>query len=177
MGLFDWFKRRRTGKRFADYVDPEVIKLIEQDPSKYFSLELKEQHFQWVLINLRDRPPGEINELANKVVESCFRQQSVVSGIMFSLVLAHFGTLCSEDKVEKRLALVNDLVEQNRDRVRIAHGQCTGWVGNIGGQHRLSWEAVVPGFNSVLRTLLDTDFGTAIEISEAPARTPPLARD
>jgi hypothetical protein len=176
MGLRDWLDRRRTRKSFGQYVSPAVIALIEQDPKNYLR-QPQLQHFQWVLVNLCDRPNEEINHLSEKIIESCFRHQAVISGIAFSLVLAHFGSLMSEDKVENRLALVSDLLAENGDLIRIAHGQCTSLVGNLGSDHRLSWEAVVPGFNAILKKLMDADFGAVIDFGEVPSPEPAAAQD
>jgi hypothetical protein len=41
----------------------------------------------------------------------------------------------------------------------------------------LTWEAVIPGFNHILKKLLDTDFGVAIEFDETPCPTPAAMQD
>ena len=57
------------------------------------------------------------------------------------------------------------LLAENGDRIRIAHGQCSGGVGNFGTKGHWRYGAIIPGFTAILKKLLDAPFGSAVEIS------------
>jgi hypothetical protein len=178
MGLLDWLERRRTRKSFAQYVSPEIIKLIEQDPSKYIDLGPQKKHFQWILVNLEEASLESIPEQASRIVGACLEHRAFLSGVKSSLILAHLGSMFpDDDSCEKRMNLVNALLAENGDHVRVAHGQCYGLVGNIGTPRYMSWDVIIPNFTATVKNLLNTDFGAAIEVAEASAETPATTQD
>ncbi len=46
----------------------------------------------------------------------------------------------------------------------MAHGQCTGLVGNLGSEGRYNWGGIIPGFSEVLKKLFATEFGAEIPV-------------
>jgi hypothetical protein len=63
-----------------------------------------------------------------------------------------------------RRGLVDTLLRENGERIRIVHGECDGAVGLLGPQKRVTYGEVIPGFSGILKTLLETKVGTAVEV-------------
>lgn len=163
----EYFERRKVRKTFEKYVSPGVIKLIEKDP-RYFLPEPELKHFQFVIVLLDESKPEEVSPLLGKVVETCFRHGMILDQNFFSLLTAHLGHPFEQHNTpENRLAVVNEIVRENPGRIRIAHGECTGLIGNFGCPKRFAWGALIPNFLDILRKLLDTPAGTVIEIPES----------
>jgi hypothetical protein len=161
-----FWERRRIRKSFEKFVSPEVIRLIEKDPKKFVDIGPRISHFQFVIILLDDSQPDNVPEILSRVADATLRHRSMISNISASIVVACLGVPFPDgDSVEERVRLVNTLVSENGALIRIAHGQCNGKVGNLGCEKRFAYEAVVPGFNAILRRLLDSPSGTVIEVS------------
>jgi hypothetical protein len=168
----EYFQRRRVRKTFERYVSPGVIRLIEKEPRKYFSAVPERKHFQFVIVLIDESKPDEVSDLQGKLVDICLRHWMVVDQVFFTLLTAHLGKPFEQhDNPENRMAVVNELVRECSGKIRIAHGECTGLIGNFGSQKRFAWGALIPNFLGILRNLLDTPAGTVIEIPEVKAKS------
>jgi hypothetical protein len=89
-----------------------------------------------------------------------------IPNITSSLFIALLGVPFPEgNSAEARRGLVEVLLRESGDRIRVVHGECDGAVGTFGGGGRWTYGAVIPGFSEILKKLLETKFGTAAEIS------------
>jgi len=152
-------------KAFQKYLPPEVIARNLRDAEHLKEWPLETKHFQFVLILVDETHPQEIPSTLSRVVDAIIQHHAMLANICSSLVVALFGVPFPEGNTpEARRGMVEALLRENGDRIRIAHGEWDGAVGLLGSKERASYGAIIPGFSAVLKTLLETKFGTAIEI-------------
>jgi hypothetical protein len=165
MFLSDWLERRRIRKSFSKLLSPGVIKLIEQDPKKYFGNPEK-KHIQFVLVQIDDRDTSARIDALPKIIDAIFDHNGTLGTVLnVSLVFGFFGSpFPGTDTVENRLGAVAGMHTALGERIRIAHGQCVALVGLFGGEKRGTWDALIPNFSLVLEKLHTTPYGSAMEI-------------
>jgi hypothetical protein len=124
------------------------------------------KHFQFVLIIADDRNPGEVPGMIREILQILVQQHACISDITSSLIVALLGVPFPENNsADARRALVDALLRESGNRIRIIHGECDGVVGMLGGPERWTYGAVIPGFSEILKKLLETRLGAAVEIS------------
>ena len=164
--------RWRMRRKFEKYVSPGVRKLLEEDPSKFIPDLPEKKHFQFFVISLDETNPHDISSLTAEVADQVFQHHGMIHSMTSSLVVGWMGYPFVEyDSAENRRQLVNSLLRTNGSRLRIAHGECTSLLGNFGAKTRFNYGVLIPGFSYVLRKLLDTPFGAAIEIESPGAQS------
>jgi hypothetical protein len=165
MSILGKLRRRRVSTAFRNYVSPEVIeKLLRETGSEIRPREVK--HFQYVVAMADDTNPEEVPAMTGKIVQILVEHHATVTDIMSSLVIALLGApFPAGNSAGARMELVEALLRENGNRIRIVHGECDGAVGNFGGPNRWTYGAVIPGFSGILKRLIETKFGTAVEIS------------
>jgi hypothetical protein len=165
MGILRMLQRRRARKAFGKYLSLEVIeKLLRETGSEIRPPEM--QHFQFVVGLADDTNPQEVPAMTSKVIGTLIQHRATVSDISSSLIVALLGVPFPEgNSSEARRELVDAPLRVNSERIRIAHGECDGAVGIFGGPKRWTYGAVIPGFSGILKKLIETKFGTAVEIS------------
>src|SRR5216684_6347097 len=163
MGILQMLQRRRLRKTLQASASPEAIaKLVRETKHEIRLPEVK--HFQFVVMLVDDTNPQEVPAMISKVVGTLVRQRATVENISSSLLVGLLGVPFPEgNSPQARLELVDALLQDNGDRIRIAHGECDGAVGMFGGHERWTYGAMIPGFSGVLKKLLETEFGTAVE--------------
>jgi hypothetical protein len=176
--ISEYFERRRVRKTFERSVSPGLLRLLESGPPKtYFPKDPERKHFQFVIVLIDESKPEEVSALLGKVTEAFFRHGMFLDQIFFSLVTAHAGHPFEHgNNPESRLAVINDIIRENPGRVRIAHGECNGLIGNFGCDKRFSWGALIPNFLDILRKLMDAPRAAVIEIPKAKANDSEAAR-
>jgi hypothetical protein len=166
MGIF---QRRRDRKLFQDFVSAEALAKV-QGKAQLSVGRVEEQHFQFVVILADDSNPHEIPGTISAVVACLLQHGATLSNLSSSLLVGLLGVPFSQgDSPEERHRLVETLLRQNGDRIRIAHGQCYGAVGLLGTNERCTYGEVIPRFSAILKRLLETNFGTAVEIDSKPS--------
>jgi hypothetical protein len=165
MGILRMLQPRKKRKPFQAYVDPNTTaSLLRETKPEIKPPEVK--HFQFVVMLVDDTNPQEVPAMLSKVIETLVRQRANVSNIASSLLVGLLGVPFPESNSPlARRELVDALLQDNGERIRIAHGECDGAVGMFGSHERWAYGAVIPGFSGVLKELLETKFGTAVEIS------------
>jgi hypothetical protein len=124
------------------------------------------KHFQYVVALADDTNPEEVPAMTGKIVQVLVEHHATVANIVSSLLVALFGVpFPADDSAGARRELVEALLRKNGNRIRIVHGECDGLVGMIGDDGRWTYGAVIPGFSGILKRLIETKFGTAVEIS------------
>src|SRR5271165_914519 len=165
MGIF---QRGRSRRLFQDFVSPEALAKL-QGKTQLSVGKIKGKHFQFVVILTDDSNPYEIPGIISAVVGCLLQHGAMVSNLSSSLLVGLLGVPSPQgDSPEARHGLVEALLRQNGDRIRIAHGQCDGAVGLLGTNERCTYGEVIPRFSAILKRLLETNFGTAVEIDSKP---------
>jgi hypothetical protein len=154
----------RNLKVFEKYVSPEVLaKLGDERQLQVEKLELK--HFQFVIVLVNESGLQEVPAIISLVVGTLLQHKATLSSITSTLLVGVLGVPFPDgNSPEARQALVDALLRENGDGVRIAHGQCDGMVGLLGTKKRWNYGQVIPGFSETLKKLLETQYGMAVEI-------------
>lgn len=127
--------------------------------------KLQPRHFQFILTNVDDADPAQLPESIAKVATTILEQGVPLGSIECSLMVTILGVPFAEmDSEELRMKIVTTLLRQHGNLIRIAHGQCNAMAGLYGAEKRLTYGGIIPQFSATLKRLLDTEFGTAIEI-------------
>jgi hypothetical protein len=148
-----------------EHLSPEVIAMLQRETgSEIKPPEVK--HFQYVVVIADDTYPEDVPATISKIVDMIVQRRATVSDITSSLVVGLLGVPFPEDNsAEARRGLVDALLREIGNRIRIVHGECDGAVGNFGGPERWAYGAVIPGFSRILKKLVEAEFGTAVESS------------
>jgi hypothetical protein len=147
-----------------EYISPEVIaKLLRETKDEIRPPEIK--HFQFVVILADDTFPQKAPAIIGSVTNTLVNHRANFSNATPSLFVALLGVPFLEgNSAEARRGLVGALLRENGDQIRIVHGECDGAVGMFGGHRRLTYGALLPGLVGILNKLLETKFGTAVEV-------------
>jgi|SRR5271154_3002980 len=163
MRILEMFQRRRARTAFGQYLSPEVIRRLLLNPELVAPQVV---HYQYVVVLADDSNPPEIQPMMSKITEIFFQHHATISLVSPSLFIALLGVPFNDrNSPEARRALVNALLQEHGNRIRIAHGEADSPVGNLGSPLRYCYGAVIPGFSGILKTLLEANLGTAVEIS------------
>jgi hypothetical protein len=165
MGILQMFKRRGKPELLGKYLSPDVVeKLLRETKPEIKSPEAK--HFQFILILLDDTKPQDALAIISGVLGTLTKHRATITNNTPSLLVGLLGVPFSEgNSQEARRNLVHALLKEHGDQIRIAHGECDGVFGMFGGNERWIYGAVIPGFSAILKQLLETKFGTAVETS------------
>ncbi|HMI53505.1 MAG TPA: hypothetical protein VK525_18465 [Candidatus Saccharimonadales bacterium] len=165
MGILRILQRRKIRKAFQDHLGPDVVaRLLSETGSEIRPPEV--QHFQFVVALAEDTNPQEVPAVINEVIGTLIEHRATVLDVSSSLVVALLGVPFPEgNSPEARRELVGALLRVNGERIRIAHGACDGPVGMFGGPKRWTYGAVIPGFSGILKKLIETNLGIAVEVS------------
>jgi len=152
------FARQRIRKQLQGFINPEVVAELQVG-------QPQRKHFQFVLVLVDESHPEQMPEVIGRAVDTILEHQAMLMNITSSLLVGLLGVPFPQDNSpEARRGLVDSLLRENGDRIKVAHGDCDGAVGNLGSQRRFSYGALIPRFSGVLKKLLETEFGTAVEI-------------
>jgi hypothetical protein len=142
-------------KEFAQLDSEAIIK----------AAQIEARHFQFAVILVDETNLEEIPAIIKRVVRTTLQHGALPSSITSSLLVGVLGVPSPRgNSPELRRGLVSALLRENGDRVRIAHGECDGSLGLLGAEGRFTYGEIIPGFSRILRVLLETKFGTAVEI-------------
>jgi len=158
------FRRGSSRKPLQGHVSSESIaRLLRDSKAEVSAAEVK--HIQYVVILADDTNPQDVPTMLGKIVGTLLQHHSTVMDITCSLVVGVLGVPFLEgNSAEARRALVAALLQENGDRIRIAHGECNALVGMFGGPIRSTYGAMIPAFSEILKKLLAAPLGTALEI-------------
>ena len=157
------FQRRKVRTAFGDYLSPEVIRGLLATPDL---VQPTVKHFQFIVILLDEPDPQRIATLMSGLVRTLFDHKATISSASPSLVVGLFGVPFPDGNwPEARRAAVEALLKEKDSRIRIAYGECDALVGNLGGPLRYTYDAAIPGFLGILKKLLESEPGSAFEVS------------
>lgn len=164
-------QRRRSHKLMEEHVSPEVIaKLLGETKPEISPPEVK--HFQFVVLLADDTFPQKAPAIISAVMGTLVEHRANVSNVTPLLFVALLGVTFPEgNSAEARRRLVDALLRENGDRIRIVHGECDGAFGMFGGHGRWTYGALLPGLAGNFEKLLETRFGTAVEVESKTPNT------
>jgi hypothetical protein len=158
-----WIRRAKEPERMEEYISSEVIAMLLGETKPIGPPEVK--HFQFVVILVDDTHPQEAPAIISGVMDTLVEHRAIVSNATPLLFVAWLGVPFPEDNsAEARRGLVDALLREQGDRIRIVHGECDGTVGIFGSRRRSTYGALLPGFAGILKKLLDAKSGTATEV-------------
>ncbi len=185
-------EKRKIRKSFSQYVSPAVIRLIEQDPDRYFRPggELKELTVMFSDIRgftamSEAMTPNELVSLLNRylgeMTDIIFRHWGTLDKYIGDAIMAFWGSPLPRDDhayqacacaldMQNRLRVLNREWEKaGREPLSIGVGVNTGLmnVGNMGSTRRLAWTVMGDNVNLASRLEgLNKKYRTGIIISE-----------
>ena len=129
------------------------------------------KHFQYIIVVLGDTNLQEVPATIAAATDTLIDNRATVMTTGSSLIIGVLGLPFPEgDSRQSRHKVVDALVHSLGDKIRIAHGGCDGPVGNFGPPRRFAYGALIPGFSAILKTLLESTPGAAIEIPDQDAQ-------
>lgn len=166
----DFFRRRKRGvPDDQEFLAKALTKYVSSDEAEKFKAggtpdrpRLEERTGAFLVVNARERPPSEIDVLHERIAAALPKDVIVWDTMMPLLLVGTTGMIAGEAK--PMAPMVGSLMSAMADDVRVVYGTVTCAVGTYGGSTRLGHGTIIPGFNSLLRELLDLDFGTSKEV-------------
>lgn len=163
--IAEWREKRRLRRDFAKSLSSGQRKPIDDPKAAPSVAEPSPRHFQYIIVNIDDSDPDRVPALIGSVVAALVAHDAGLQALSSTLIVGVLGLAFPRyDSAELRAKLVTALLVENGARVRIAHGECTGLVGNFGTEGRYSFGGIIPGQNAILRRLHELLFGAALEI-------------
>jgi len=190
--IFEEREKRRVRKTFERYVSPGVIRLIEQDPKKYFKPGGESKELTIMFSDIRSftsisegLTPNELvrllNEYLGEMTDILFKRWGTLDKYIGDAVMAFWGSpFPQEDHAVRACACALDmsarLEELNlkwelggRKPLSIGLGINTGQVsvGNMGSERRFSWTVMGDPVNLASRLEgLNKEYHTTRIVSE-----------
>jgi len=165
MGITGMIRKHREDRAYQASLGPEALDKLVGGKQLRARQQTDVKHFQFVMILVDETIPQEIPTLIGKVVETLIEKRATVSTITSSLLVGLLGVPFPEgNSPETRRELVKALLQAHAERIRIVHGQCDGAFGTLGAKGRWTYGEVIPGFSGILKQLLESKCGTAVEI-------------
>jgi hypothetical protein len=156
-------KRDLIKKAFTKYVDEDVIDRVLNGSQELPPLETKQIDFAIVLVD--DRDPNECSSIIYKAIGIINKYEGMVDSIVGPFILVLFGVPVPQPEARsKRKELVKALSEAIGEEASIVHGHSECLVGTLGGESRMSYTALIPGFKEILGRLANLDYGSVLEI-------------
>jgi hypothetical protein len=122
---------QRLGDRklVQGFVNSEVLARL-QGETQLLVGKIEPRHFQFIVILVDESKPEEIPATISTVLRTLLKHDAMLSSITSSLLVGLLGVpFPKSDSPEARRGLVEALLRENGDRIRIAHGECDGAVG------------------------------------------------
>ncbi len=194
--IFEEREKRKIRKTFSQYVSPGVIRLIEQDPKKYFRTGGESKELSIMFADIRSfttisegMSPDELvfllNEYLGEMTDILFKRWGTLDKYIGDAIMGFWGSPypqpdhaeracgCALD-MQARLQELNRKWEaEGRKQLSIGIGINTGVVnvGNMGSNRRLAWTVMGDGVNLASRLEgLNKEYHTGIIINESTWR-------
>ena len=174
--FFEEREKRKIRKQFATFLAPGVIRLIEEDPEKYFRPGGETKELSILFSDIRDfttmsegMSPDELvqmlNEYFNAMIDVLYKNLGTLDKFIGDAIMAFWGSPYPQKEhafhaCNCALQMRDRLVELNRDwerrgmrHIAIGLGINSGPVnvGNIGSEKRLSWTVMGDNVNLASR--------------------------
>ena len=193
--IFEEREKRKIRKSFSQYVSPGVIRLIEQNPEKYFKPGGESKELTVMFSDIRSfttiaegLSPNDLvlllNEYLGEMTDVIFRHWGTLDKYIGDAIMAFWGSPVPRDdhafqacscalQMHTCLRELNrKWVAQGREQLSIGIGVNTGTmnVGNMGSTKRLAWTVMGDNVNLASRLEgLNKKYRTGVVISEFTA--------
>ena len=128
---------------------------------------LEYRKIEFVLVRVHDHPLKAVPKRIRHVVDIALEHGAIVESITSSLVVLTFGIVESaDDPARSREAVVPAVHDGLQGFVSVVHGHRRALVGNFGNAERQSFGSLLPGFNGLLKALMELDIGGVHEVIE-----------
>ena len=190
--IFEEREKRKIRKTFSQYVSPGVIRLIEQDPKKYFRTGGESKELSIMFSDIRSfttisegMTPDELvfllNEYLGEMTNILFKRWGTLDKYIGDAIMGFWGSPYPQpDHAERACACALDMQarlqelnrkweSEGRKQLTIGIGINTGVVnvGNMGSNRRLAWTVMGDAVNLASRLEgLNKEYHTGIIISE-----------
>ena len=156
-------KRNLIKKAFAKYVDEDVIGQVLNGSKEPPPLETKHIDFAMVLVD--DRDPQECASVIYESIGIIKKHEGMIDSIVGPFIMVLFGAPVPQPEARsKRRDLVLALSEAIGQKASIVHGHSECLVGILGGESRMSYTALIPGFKGILGRLSGLAYGGVLEV-------------
>jgi adenylate cyclase len=186
-------EKRKIRKSFSQYVSPAVIRLLEQDPDRYFRPGGELKQLTVMFSDIRGftaiseaMTPNELVSLLNRYLDEMtdiiFRHWGTLDKYIGDAIMAFWGSplpredhaylscACALDMQSRLRELNREWEKAGREPLSIGVGVNTGMmnVGNMGSMRRLAWTVMGDNVNLASRLEgLNKKYRTGIIISES----------
>ncbi len=190
--IFEEREKRKIRKTFSQYVSPGVIRLIEQDPQKYFKPGGESKELTIMFADIRSfttlsegMSPDELvsllNEYLGEMTDVLFRRWGTLDKYIGDAIMGFWGSPypqpdhasracgCALDMQARLQELNRKWESEGRKQLTIGIGVNTGVVnvGNMGSERRRAWTVMGDPVNLASRLEgLTKEYRTGIIINE-----------
>jgi hypothetical protein len=161
--LKTWREKRVVRRAFSSVVSPDVLELME---SGAHILPPEERDVEFIIVRVRDDDARSACAIIARVVDSKeLQKQAFIGDIVSNIVFLAINVPRKfSDSTMSRQELVNWLLQQHGSDIALVHGTRKCLVGNIGGNTRMSYQAMLPNVLSILARLSKVQYGSDQEI-------------
>jgi hypothetical protein len=158
-----WHERSKARQALGRLLDPGAVQDILNDGER--TLRIKKMQFQYIVVQVHEQSEELIAGQIGRVADLFLTHNATLGDICSSIVTGYYGIPNgSADGLRNRLALVRSIVESERQKVRIVHGQCLGVAGLLETKSLCKYGVIISDFSNVLSHLLSIPFGATKEI-------------
>jgi hypothetical protein len=163
---------REIRRAFSAYMSPEVVEKLARGEDVIPSPETKV--IPYVVFQVRDDRVDDVQLCLSQAIPIVRRYDVLLETMMHSTVAVSMfrigtGAEMFQFVPGSQEQLVNELLEALGPNIRIVYGSAEGLWGSIEVAKRFSFGALVPGFNAVLATLGQLEFGSSKRLESEPA--------
>lgn len=162
-----WQKTRKVRAAFSTYLSPSMAGELAAHPER-FRLPREAKTVDYIVIQVKDAPAESISAHFERAFPIVVDSGATIEDMTQSIAIATFGALQIEKPAAAgaRQALVERLIAELGDRIRLVHGRTNCLVGSYGSSQRFSFGSLIPNFTAVLSDLLALKFGTAKDLGQ-----------
>jgi ABC-type sulfate transport system substrate-binding protein len=157
-------EREYIKKVFSDLVDENTVNLLQKE-NKVTLNHFKEGYISFIFFQVNEKKIEKVPTLIKQSIEIVIKNDGIVGDILSSFV-AVFFRIEDDYKNEKSKQLIQDLIEQLGENIRIVYGKSIGFVGNLGSKECLKYGPVIPNISLLFQKLIELDYGTSVEVKE-----------
>jgi len=163
------FKKPKEGElrnAFSKYVPADIFDSIMAGKLNAIELPFKKGLINFIIIQLKEEPIEELQNLHKEVVSTILENNGFVVGIISTIVLATFGFPFQDDKNAAGLCEHTgySLLKSLGDQIKVIYGSDEGFYGNIGTSKYSNYGPLIPRFNNKLSFLMNLEYGKLMKI-------------
>jgi hypothetical protein len=156
-----WLLKKQVTKRrlgfFAKLVSSDELRAVRDSPNELPPLQ--KQEVCYILIQVRDDSAEDIQRFVCRACDILLDDGALVEAMMSSIICAVFEPArISVNRV------VDNLLAELGQNVRIAYGRGEYLRGTFGSPRRFTYGTIFPNFSKSLLVLFEVDYGASKEI-------------